>query len=184
MGAAPPVREPVRPQRAERAPRDCHEREGHRRHDSRLWSRRRGGASARVRPRGDPRRPRVLDRPVLLGSSQRSEGGLRRGYAEGARAVRSRSRQSHARRSRDSDQPPRQPVEDTRLLCSPRDFARSDVALEWAININLRRIRMSDTSQIALIRKLDDARGNVNSFKSLLADDLEYDIAEGFPNGG
>jgi len=37
---------------------------------------------------------------------------------------------------------------------------------------------MSDTSQIALIRKLYDARGNVNVFKSLLADDLEYDIAE------
>src|SRR5262249_48172833 len=58
------------------------------------------------------------------------------------------------------------------------------VALEWAININLRKVRMSDTSQIALIRKLYDARGNVNSFKSLLADDAEYDIAEGFPNGG
>ena len=43
---------------------------------------------------------------------------------------------------------------------------------------------MSDTSQIALIRKLYAARGNVNTFKSLLADDLEYDIAEGFPNGG
>ena len=43
---------------------------------------------------------------------------------------------------------------------------------------------MSDTSQIALIRKLYNARGNVNTFKSLLADDLEYDIAEGFPNGG
>src|SRR5262249_58413210 len=28
------------------------------------------------------------------------------------------------------------------------------VALEWAININLRRVRMSDSSQIALIRKL------------------------------
>ena len=43
---------------------------------------------------------------------------------------------------------------------------------------------MSDTSQIALIRKLYDARGNVNTFKSLLADDLEYDICVGFPNGG
>ena len=42
----------------------------------------------------------------------------------------------------------------------------------------------SGTSQIALIRKLYGARGNVNVFKSLLADDLEYDIAEGFPNGG
>src|SRR5215475_4763334 len=52
------------------------------------------------------------------------------------------------------------------------------------ININLRQDHMSDTSQIALIRKLYDARGNVNVFKSLLADDLEYDIAEGFPNGG
>src|SRR5262245_44702802 len=55
---------------------------------------------------------------------------------------------------------------------------------EWAIKINLRKVLMSDTSQIALIRKLYDARGNVNIFKSLLADDLEYDIAEGFPNGG
>jgi len=43
---------------------------------------------------------------------------------------------------------------------------------------------MSDPSQIALIRKLYGARGDVNVFKSLLADDLEYDIAEGFPNGG
>ena len=43
---------------------------------------------------------------------------------------------------------------------------------------------MSDTPQIALIRKLYDARGNANSFKSLLADDAEWDIAEGFPNGG
>ena len=43
---------------------------------------------------------------------------------------------------------------------------------------------MSDSSQIALIRKLYDARGNVNTFKSLLADDLEYDICVGFPNGG
>jgi len=43
---------------------------------------------------------------------------------------------------------------------------------------------MSDTSQIALIRKLYDAMGDVNSFKSLLADDVEWDIAEGFPNGG
>ena len=43
---------------------------------------------------------------------------------------------------------------------------------------------MSDTPQIALIRKLYDARGNVNIFKSLLADDLEYDICVGFPNGG
>src|SRR5262249_46555031 len=42
---------------------------------------------------------------------------------------------------------------------------------------------MSDTSQIALIRKLYAAMGDVNSFKSLLADDVEYDIAEGFPNG-
>ena len=42
---------------------------------------------------------------------------------------------------------------------------------------------MSDSSQVALIRKLYGATGNVNVFKSLLADDLEYDIAEGFPNG-
>src|SRR5262245_14460962 len=65
-----------------------------------------------------------------------------------------------------------------------RPLARRSVALEWAININLRRVRMSDSSQIALIRKLYGARGNVNIFKSLLADDIEYDIAEGFPNGG
>src|SRR5262245_21299076 len=43
---------------------------------------------------------------------------------------------------------------------------------------------MSDTSQIALMRNLYDARGNVNIFKSLLADDVEWDIEEGFPNGG
>ena len=43
---------------------------------------------------------------------------------------------------------------------------------------------MSDTSQIALIRELYDAMGDVNSFKSLLADDVEWDIEEGFPNGG
>ena len=59
-----------------------------------------------------------------------------------------------------------------------------NLRLEWAININLRKVLMSDTSQIALIRKLYDARGNVNVFKSLLADDLEYDICVGFPNGG
>src|SRR5215472_12706934 len=43
---------------------------------------------------------------------------------------------------------------------------------------------MSDTSQIALIRKLYAAMGDVNTFKSLLAEDVEWDIAEGFPNGG
>ena len=43
---------------------------------------------------------------------------------------------------------------------------------------------MSDTSQIALIRKLYAAMGDVNTFKSLLADDVEWDIEEGFPNGG
>src|SRR5215468_4902298 len=47
----------------------------------------------------------------------------------------------------------------------------------------LRKVFM-DTSQIALIRKLYAAMGDVNSFKSLLADDVEWDIAEGFPNGG
>jgi uncharacterized protein len=58
------------------------------------------------------------------------------------------------------------------------------VRLERAINITLRKVLMSDASQIALIRKLYDAMGNVNTFKSLLADDAEWDIAEGFPNGG
>ena len=43
---------------------------------------------------------------------------------------------------------------------------------------------MSDSSQIAVIQKLYGANGDVNTFMSLLADDLEYDIAEGFPNGG
>src|ERR1700745_4373137 len=43
---------------------------------------------------------------------------------------------------------------------------------------------MSDTSQIALIRKLYAAMGDVNAFKSLLADDAEWDITEGFPKGG
>src|SRR5262249_42837830 len=49
---------------------------------------------------------------------------------------------------------------------------------------NIAMTTQTDSSQIALIRKLYGARGNVNVFKSLLADDLEYDIAEGFPNGG
>src|SRR5262249_38150039 len=53
-----------------------------------------------------------------------------------------------------------------------------------AININLRKVLMSDTSQIALIRNLYAAMGDVNSFKSLLADDAEWDITEGFPKGG
>ena len=43
---------------------------------------------------------------------------------------------------------------------------------------------MSDTPQIALIRKLYAAMGDVNSFKSLLAHDVEWDIAEDFPTGG
>ena len=43
---------------------------------------------------------------------------------------------------------------------------------------------MSNTSQIALVRKLYDAKGDVNTFKSLVADDAEWDITEGFPNGG
>ena len=43
---------------------------------------------------------------------------------------------------------------------------------------------MSDTSQIALIRKLYDAMGDVNTFLPLLADDGEWDITEGFPRGG
>jgi uncharacterized protein len=43
---------------------------------------------------------------------------------------------------------------------------------------------MSDTPQIALIRKLYSAMGDVNVFKSLLVDDVEWDIAEGFPKGG
>jgi ketosteroid isomerase-like protein len=59
-----------------------------------------------------------------------------------------------------------------------------NLSLEWAVNINLRKVLMPDTSQIILIRKLYDAMGDVNSFKSLLADDVEWDIAEGFPNGG
>jgi len=43
---------------------------------------------------------------------------------------------------------------------------------------------MSDSSQIALIRKLYAARGDVDTFLSLLADDAVWDIAEGFPHGG
>ena len=53
-----------------------------------------------------------------------------------------------------------------------------------AISLNLRKVLMSDTSQIALIKKLYAAMGDVNSFKSLLADDAEWDITEGFPKGG
>jgi ketosteroid isomerase-like protein len=43
---------------------------------------------------------------------------------------------------------------------------------------------MSDSSQIALIQELYGAMGDVNAFLSLLAEDAEWDIAEGFPNGG
>jgi uncharacterized protein len=53
-----------------------------------------------------------------------------------------------------------------------------------AIYINLRKVLMSNTSQIALIKRLYAAMGDVNSFKSLVAYDAEWDIAEGFPNGG
>src|SRR5215471_9078598 len=49
---------------------------------------------------------------------------------------------------------------------------------------NIAMTTQTDTSQITLIRKLYDARGNVNVFKSLLADDVEWDIEDGFPNGG
>jgi uncharacterized protein len=52
------------------------------------------------------------------------------------------------------------------------------------LGTNLKEVLMSDTSQIALIKKLYAAMGDVNSFKSLVADDAEWDIAEGFPNGG
>src|SRR5215472_2233231 len=52
------------------------------------------------------------------------------------------------------------------------------------LGTNLKKVLMSDTSQIALIRKLYAAMGDVNTFKSLLADDVEWDIAEGFPKGG
>src|SRR5215470_5808770 len=63
-------------------------------------------------------------------------------------------------------------------LTNDSDFQRG------ILGTSLKEVLMSDTSQIALIRKLYAAMGDVNSFKSLLADDLEYDIAEGFPNGG
>src|SRR5262252_4808765 len=62
-------------------------------------------------------------------------------------------------------------------LTSDADFQRG------ILGTSLKEVLMSDTSQIALIRKLYDAAGDVNAFK-LLADDVEYDIAEGFPNGG
>src|SRR5215471_7624124 len=74
---------------------------------------------------------------------------------------------------------PRPQLQEGEVLVQMRNLR-----LEWAININLRKVRMSDSSQIALIRKLYDAMGDVNAFKSLLADDVEWDIAEGFPNGG
>ncbi|MBB5402555.1 nuclear transport factor 2 family protein [Paraburkholderia youngii] len=67
---------------------------------------------------------------------------------------------------------------------SEHELCRPSLRLERAININSRKDRMSDTSQIALIRKLYSAMGDVNIFKSLLADDAEWDITEGFPNGG
>src|SRR5262249_33459350 len=52
------------------------------------------------------------------------------------------------------------------------------------LGTSLKEVLMSDTSQIALIKKLYAAMGDVNSFKSLLADDAEWDITEGFPKGG
>src|SRR5262250_246386 len=63
-------------------------------------------------------------------------------------------------------------------LTGDADFQRG------ILGTSLKEGFMSDTSQIALIRKLYAAMGDVNSFKSLLADDAEWDIAEGFPNGG
>src|SRR5262245_53112762 len=63
-------------------------------------------------------------------------------------------------------------------LRSSADFPRG------ILGTNLKEVLMSDTSQIALIRKLYAAMGDVNSFKSLLVDDVEWDIAEGFPKGG
>ena len=62
---------------------------------------------------------------------------------------------------------------------------RSDADFQRGIlGTSLKEVLMSDTSQIALIRKLYAAMGDVNTFKSLLSDDVEWDIAEGFPNGG
>src|SRR5690242_9187244 len=63
-------------------------------------------------------------------------------------------------------------------LTSDADFQRG------ILGTSLKEVLMSDTSQTALIRKLYAAMGDVNAFKSLLADDAEWDIAEGFPNGG
>src|SRR5215469_4302953 len=62
-------------------------------------------------------------------------------------------------------------------LTNDADFQRG------ILETNLKEVLMSDTSQIALIRKLYAAMGDVNTFKSLLADDAEWDIAEGFPKG-
>jgi ketosteroid isomerase-like protein len=63
-------------------------------------------------------------------------------------------------------------------LTSGTDFQRG------IAGTSLKEVLMSDTSQIALIRKLYAAMGDPNTFKSLLADDVEWDIAEGFPKGG
>src|SRR5215468_10296491 len=76
-----------------------------------------------------------------------------------------------------------QPISTT-ALDRGRQFSVSELGVELSLNtfllgcrsrvghqhLNLRKVRMSDTSQIALIRKLYDAMGNVNTFKSLLAD--------------
>jgi uncharacterized protein len=63
-------------------------------------------------------------------------------------------------------------------LMSGADFQRG------ILGTNLKEVVMADTSQIPLIRKLYAAMGDPNTFKSLLADDVEWDITEGFPKGG
>ncbi|MBV6699971.1 nuclear transport factor 2 family protein [Kitasatospora aureofaciens] len=43
---------------------------------------------------------------------------------------------------------------------------------------------MSDSPQIATVRRFYDARGDLDVIRSVVAEDARWDVAEGFPNGG
>jgi ketosteroid isomerase-like protein len=43
---------------------------------------------------------------------------------------------------------------------------------------------MADSSQIAVVRRLYDARGNPDIIRQVLARDIRWEVVEGFPYGG
>ncbi|MDF3294295.1 nuclear transport factor 2 family protein [Streptomyces silvisoli] len=43
---------------------------------------------------------------------------------------------------------------------------------------------MSDSSQINVVRRFYDAKGDLEVIRSVVAEDARWDVAEGFPNGG